>query len=101
MFELVPEILMWVNLIAVGPSSHGSRPSSGTIANYEGKGSEESLKRRRLSSAKQGLESSSPGDETLSTLPCLVTLGSGVKITAVAAGGRHTLALSGDSTLFF
>ncbi|XP_020598966.1 LOW QUALITY PROTEIN: ultraviolet-B receptor UVR8-like [Phalaenopsis equestris] len=78
----------------VSPTSHASRANSGTIANYEGKGSEESLKRRRLSSAKQGPESSSPSDETLSSLPCLVTLAVGVKITAVAAGGRHTLALS-------
>ncbi|KAK1409441.1 hypothetical protein QVD17_35967 [Tagetes erecta] len=55
----------------------------------------ENTKRRRLSSAKQAGESSSSGDDQpLSTLPCLVALHPGVKITTVAAGGRHTLALS-------
>ncbi|MQL86764.1 hypothetical protein Taro_019308 [Colocasia esculenta] len=57
------------------------------------KSGEESTKRRRLSSSKQGSECSS-GDENLSALPCLVTLGPGVRIMTVAAGGRHTLALS-------
>lgn len=56
---------------------------------------EESSKRRRVSS-KQAAESSSSGDETLSALPCLVTLNPGVRIANVAAGGRHTLALSGN-----
>ncbi|XP_039144638.1 ultraviolet-B receptor UVR8-like isoform X8 [Dioscorea cayenensis subsp. rotundata] len=55
---------------------------------------EESAKRRRLSSSRQGPESSTSGDETLSAPPCLVTLKTGVRITAVASGGRHTLALS-------
>ncbi|KAI8014835.1 Ultraviolet-B receptor UVR8 [Camellia lanceoleosa] len=36
--------------------------------------------------------------ETLSAPPCLVDLNPGVRITSVAAGGRHTLALSGKST---
>ncbi|KAK8950606.1 Ultraviolet-B receptor UVR8 [Platanthera guangdongensis] len=69
-------------------------PNSGTIANYEGKSSEESTKRRKLSSVKQGHESLSSGDDALATLPCIVALGAGVKITSVAAGGRHTLSLS-------
>lgn len=93
-------MLMWINSFTVSSTLHGSRSISGTIVNYDGKGSEDTAKRRRLSSAKQGPESSSPSDETLSALPCLVTLGVGVKITAVSAGGRHTLALSGDSTFF-
>ena len=59
-------------------------------------GGEESTKRRRMLSSKQAAESSS-GDETLSALPCLVTLNPGVRIATVAAGGRHTLALSGKS----
>lgn len=33
--------------------------------------------------------------EPSTAIPCLVTLGSGVQITEVAAGGRHVLALSG------
>ncbi|CAA7392714.1 unnamed protein product [Spirodela intermedia] len=57
------------------------------------KGGEESAKRRKLTSSKQGPESSS-SDENLSALPCLVSLGPGVRINTVAAGGRHTLALS-------
>ncbi|XXG86436.1 hypothetical protein AAC387_Pa11g1333 [Persea americana] len=76
----------------VSPRSQLSR-SSGAPSSHEIQGGEESTKRRRLSSAKQAPESSS-GDETLSALPCLVSLTPGVKIVTVAAGGRHTLALS-------
>ncbi|XP_038890558.1 ultraviolet-B receptor UVR8 isoform X3 [Benincasa hispida] len=57
-------------------------------------GGAESTKRRRVSSAKLAAESSSSSDDTLSALPCLVTLNPGVRITSVSAGGRHTLALS-------
>uniref|UniRef100_A0A1D1YZQ5 E3 ubiquitin-protein ligase HERC2 n=1 Tax=Anthurium amnicola TaxID=1678845 RepID=A0A1D1YZQ5_9ARAE len=71
----------------VSPRSQG--PKSG----------EESTKRRRTSSSKQSPECSS-GDENLSAVPCLVTLGPGVRIINVAAGGRHTLALSGKSACF-
>uniref|UniRef100_A0A2P2Q5Y0 Ultraviolet-B receptor UVR8 n=1 Tax=Rhizophora mucronata TaxID=61149 RepID=A0A2P2Q5Y0_RHIMU len=81
----------------VSPLSQGSRSigGSGTLSGIGGKGGgDESTKRRRISSAKQAAESSSSGDETLSALPCLVTLNPGVRIVTVAAGGRHTLALS-------
>ncbi|XP_076904761.1 ultraviolet-B receptor UVR8-like [Bidens hawaiensis] len=55
----------------------------------------ETTKRRRLTSTSQAGESSSSGDEDLSALPCLVAfMYPGVKISTVAAGGRHTLALS-------
>ncbi|KAH7672795.1 Regulator of chromosome condensation 1/beta-lactamase-inhibitor protein II [Dioscorea alata] len=74
--------------------SNVSRTSGGPVSSSETRGGEESAKRRKLSSAKQGQESSTSGDENLSAPPCLVTLNSGVRITAVAAGGRHTLALS-------
>ncbi|GLT93047.1 hypothetical protein SLE2022_108530 [Rubroshorea leprosula] len=78
----------------VSPRSQGSRPSGGTLPGIDSKGSgEESTKRRRITSAKQTAEGSSSGEETLSALPCLVTL-PGVRIVSVAAGGRHTLALS-------
>lgn len=81
----------------VSPRSQGSRSSSGTMSATEARGAgEEYSKRRRVSSAKQAGESSSSGDETLSALPCLVTLNPGVRIANVAAGGRHTLALSGN-----
>ncbi|KAK6933109.1 Regulator of chromosome condensation, RCC1 [Dillenia turbinata] len=79
----------------VSPRSQSSRSSGATASAFDGKGGgEESTKRRRISSTKQTAESSSSGDETLSALPCLVTLNPGVRITTVAAGGRHTLALS-------
>ncbi|KAG2730363.1 hypothetical protein I3760_01G288800 [Carya illinoinensis] len=79
----------------VSPPSQGSRSTGGTISGIDARGGgEENTKRRRVSSAKQAAESSSSGDETLSAFPCLVTLNPGVRIAAVAAGGRHTLALS-------
>ncbi|XP_004307465.1 PREDICTED: ultraviolet-B receptor UVR8 [Fragaria vesca subsp. vesca] len=79
----------------VSPRSQGSRSSSGTMSATEARGAgEEYSKRRRVSSAKQAGESSSSGDETLSALPYLVALNPGVRIANVAAGGRHTLALS-------
>ena len=85
----------------MSPRSQGSRSSGGAVSGTDAKGGgEESTKRRRISSAKQAAESSSSGDETLSALPCLVTLNPGVRIATVAAGGRHTLALSGDLTMF-
>ena len=89
----------WLSF-AVSPRSQGSRSSSGsgTFSGVDGRGSgDESTKRRRIASAKQAAESSSAGDETLSALPCLVTLNPGVRVATVAAGGRHTLALSGKS----
>ncbi|VVA12528.1 PREDICTED: ultraviolet-B receptor UVR8 [Prunus dulcis] len=79
----------------VSPRSQGSQSTGGAFSVSDPRGSgEESTKRRRLSSAKQAAESSSSGDEPLSALPCLVTLNPGVRIATVAAGGRHTLALS-------
>ncbi|KAJ8532975.1 hypothetical protein K7X08_015864 [Anisodus acutangulus] len=50
--------------------------------------------RRRIATAKHEHESPPPADESLSAPPCIVELDPGVKITSVAAGGRHTLALS-------
>lgn len=78
----------------VSPRTQGSRSTAGGVSGTDSKGGgEESTKRRRMLSSKQAAESSS-GDETLSALPCLVTLNPGVRIANVAAGGRHTLALS-------
>ncbi|KAJ4850298.1 hypothetical protein Tsubulata_025898 [Turnera subulata] len=81
----------------VSPRSQGSKSTggSGNLSAVDSRGSgDETTKRRRVSSAKQAAESSSSGDETLSALPCLVTMNPGVRIHTVAAGGRHTLALS-------
>ncbi|XP_027772775.1 ultraviolet-B receptor UVR8 isoform X3 [Solanum pennellii] len=72
----------------------GSRSKVGAAPGIETRGGEDGAKRRRVSSVKQPAESSSSGDEGLSALPCLVTLNPGVRIVSVAAGGRHTLALS-------
>ncbi|XVE96925.1 hypothetical protein REPUB_Repub02eG0266000 [Reevesia pubescens] len=58
------------------------------------KAGEETAKRRKISAAKEEHESLTCGDEFFTLSPCLVTLGPGVRITSVAAGGRHTLALS-------
>ncbi|KHN13116.1 Putative E3 ubiquitin-protein ligase HERC4 [Glycine soja] len=75
----------------VSPRSQGSRSTGGTASSNSG---EESTKRRRVSSAKQTAESSSSSDDSLTAFPCLVTLNPGIRIASVAAGGRHTLALS-------
>jgi hypothetical protein len=55
---------------------------------------EEIVKRRRVS-LKEENENSEYGDEYFTVTPAIVSLGPGVRITSVAAGGRHTLALSG------
>lgn len=80
----------------VSPRSQGSRSAGGLVSGTDSRaGGEESTKRRRVSLAKHAAaESSTSGDESLSALPCLVTLNPGVRIATVAAGGRHTLALS-------
>ncbi|CAO2817130.1 unnamed protein product [Amaranthus hypochondriacus] len=79
----------------VSPRGSKNASGSGSETATDGKvQGEESAKRRRVSSAKQTAESSTPVDENLSALPCLVTLSPGVRISTVAAGGRHTLALS-------
>ncbi|PWA87553.1 regulator of chromosome condensation 1/beta-lactamase-inhibitor protein II [Artemisia annua] len=54
---------------------------------------DETRNRKRVSLAKQAVESSSSGDEPISAFPCLVALNPGVRIPTVAAGGRHTVAL--------
>ncbi|XP_023910727.1 ultraviolet-B receptor UVR8 isoform X2 [Quercus suber] len=71
------------NLIG-GPASHVDNKKAG----------EEIGKRRKIAPAKQELDSSTPGDELFTVSACLVNLGPGVRISTVAAGGRHTLALS-------
>lgn len=82
------------NSASVSPRSQGSRVSGGTLSDSKG-GREDNTKRRRISTSKQEGESSTSGEEVLSAFPCLVTLNPGVRIVSVAAGGRHTLALSG------
>lgn len=74
----------------MGSRTEASKSIGGTASSGE-----ESTKRRKVSSAKQTAEISSSGDDILTAMPCLVTLNPGVRITSVAAGGRHTLILSG------
>ncbi|XP_031485128.1 ultraviolet-B receptor UVR8 isoform X2 [Nymphaea colorata] len=69
------------------------RQSSGSVSKHDNKVGEEGTKRRKLSTAKQTSESPTT-EEAMSALPCLVSLSPGVRIAMVAAGGRHTLALS-------
>ncbi|XVE61938.1 hypothetical protein DITRI_Ditri06bG0078600 [Diplodiscus trichospermus] len=79
----------------VSPKSRGLNANVGTVSQTENrKAGEEIAKRRRVSAAKEEHESLTSGDEFFALSPCLVTLGPGVRITSVAAGGRHTLALS-------
>uniref|UniRef100_A0A0E0HFH7 RCC1-like domain-containing protein n=1 Tax=Oryza nivara TaxID=4536 RepID=A0A0E0HFH7_ORYNI len=83
------------NSITVSPRSKVSRTSTKAASGpAQSRSSEDSTKRRRLSSSKHGAESESSSDENLSAPPCVVTFNTGVKIVEVAAGGRHTLVLS-------
>ncbi|KAL3826028.1 hypothetical protein ACJIZ3_022057 [Penstemon smallii] len=77
-------------------SLHSQGPKSTvepTSCPNDKKPGDESMKRRKIDTP-QELETSICPDENLSMPPCLVHLDPGVKITSVAAGGRHTLALS-------
>ncbi|KAL7248388.1 hypothetical protein ACSBR2_003164 [Camellia fascicularis] len=84
----------------VSPRFNGSKRTAAAVTQSDNnKPGEESVKQRRISSTKQEVESSTSTDETLSAPPCLVDLDPGVRITSVAAGGRHTLALSDAGAL--
>ncbi|KAK4749497.1 hypothetical protein SAY87_026946 [Trapa incisa] len=74
----------------ISPKSHCSNSTQTNDKKY----GEEISKRRKTTTAKQEIESTASGDETFTLPPCLVNLGPGVRISTVAAGGRHTLALS-------
>ncbi|MED6198051.1 hypothetical protein PIB30_062431 [Stylosanthes scabra] len=76
-------------------SPQSSNTSSGSDSHHDNKKvGEEAIKRRKISFARQESDSPASGDEFFTVSPSLITLGPGVKITSVAAGGRHTLALS-------
>ncbi|KAI5325691.1 hypothetical protein L3X38_034765 [Prunus dulcis] len=79
----------------VSPMPQGFNLTSGTVSHLDSKrAGEEVAKRRKVSSPKLESETSTGGDDFFTLSPCLVTLGPGIRITSVAAGGRHTLALS-------
>nr|GMC99643.1 ultraviolet-B receptor UVR8-like isoform X2 [Ipomoea batatas] len=81
--------------VAESPRSQGSKSAGVSVLHLDNKKTgEETPKRRKVSPFKQEIESPPPADESLSAPPCLVALDPGIKITSVAAGGRHTLALS-------
>ncbi|KAK4359277.1 hypothetical protein RND71_021506 [Anisodus tanguticus] len=82
------------SIAAECPQSQGSKSIGGSVAHQDNKKLEETAKRRKTATGKQELESPPPADESLSAPPSIVELDPGVKITSVAAGGRHTLALS-------
>ncbi|XVF80076.1 hypothetical protein PTKIN_Ptkin15bG0041500 [Pterospermum kingtungense] len=91
---------MEVEFLTVSPKSRGLNVSGGTFSQTENrKAGNELAKRRRISTEKEEHESLPSGDEFFTLSPCLVTLGPGVRITSVAAGGCHTLALSGVSDM--
>lgn len=78
------------------PRSPGSGLTAGAVSHDSKKAGEEVVKRRKMAPAKPEPESLISSDEFFTVSPSIVTLGSGVRITTVAAGGRHTLALSGN-----
>ncbi|XP_020881323.1 ultraviolet-B receptor UVR8 isoform X1 [Arabidopsis lyrata subsp. lyrata] len=79
----------------VSQPSQGSNAASGmTLQNETRKVGEDSVKRRRVSTAKDETEGHTSGGDFFATAPSLVSVGLGVRITSVATGGRHTLALS-------
>ncbi|KAH7276582.1 hypothetical protein KP509_39G012900 [Ceratopteris richardii] len=75
-------------------NSKGSKVSGGGA--FIDKAGEEGFKKRRLAMelSTSSDSSSMANDENVSAPPCLVTLHPGVQIVSVAAGGRHSLALS-------
>ncbi|KAL2336561.1 hypothetical protein Fmac_011007 [Flemingia macrophylla] len=81
--------------IAEQGSPQSSNTSSGSDSHLDNKKVvDEVVKRRKISFSRQDSDSQASGDEFFSVSPSIVTLGNGVKITSVAVGGRHTLALS-------
>ncbi|KAI4354553.1 hypothetical protein L6164_003405 [Bauhinia variegata] len=83
------------SLITEPGSPQGSNTSSGSDSYPDNKKvGEDIVNRRKISSAKQEPDSPASRDEFFTVSPSLVTLSHGVKITSVATGGRHTLALS-------
>ncbi|XP_021888390.1 ultraviolet-B receptor UVR8-like isoform X3 [Carica papaya] len=79
----------------VSPRSQGSNVNIEITSQPEDrKVGEEVVKRRRTSVVKEESGSPTSGDEYFAMSPCIANMGPGVRITAVAVGGRHTLALS-------
>ncbi|CAJ2637648.1 unnamed protein product [Trifolium pratense] len=103
--ECVPSGFFFTDLITVAGKQSSSvaeqgspqspNTSSGSDSHHDNKKvGEEAGKRRKISFAKQESDSQTSGDDFFIVSPSLVNFGQGVKITSVAVGGRHTLALS-------
>lgn len=83
----------------VSQKSQGSNLITGKVSNPGNKKAGEEIVKRRKTSSRDEPESSASGDEYFTASPTLVSLAPGVRITTVAAGGRHTLVLSGKATV--
>ncbi|KAJ6381368.1 hypothetical protein OIU77_030113 [Salix suchowensis] len=83
------------NVLLTEQASQCSKLAGGANPIFEDiRDGEEIVKRRRVSEVKEDSENAQSGDEYFTATPAVVSLGPGVKIISVAAGGRHTLALS-------
>ncbi|CAJ1800855.1 unnamed protein product [Sphenostylis stenocarpa] len=80
--------------IADQGSPQSSNTSSGSDSHPDKKVGDDVVKRRKISFTRQDSDGQASGDEFFTVSPYVVSLGNGVKITSVAVGGRHTLALS-------
>ncbi|XP_031275155.1 ultraviolet-B receptor UVR8-like isoform X3 [Pistacia vera] len=78
----------------VSPKSEGSNVNGGTQSQFDNKSAGEEVAKRRKTSSPREESESSTCDDFFTVSPSAVTLNPGVKITMVAAGGRHTLVLS-------
>ncbi|XP_030480783.1 ultraviolet-B receptor UVR8 isoform X3 [Cannabis sativa] len=74
--------------------SQGSSLTAGAGSHENKKAGEEVVKKRKITQAKQESENLMSSEEFFAVSPSIVTLGAGIRIITVAAGGRHTLALS-------
>lgn len=83
--------------VLLGKQSGRQNHRNLTCKTSESKGAEEVLKKRKVVSFEDrgSPESPTAAEENVFAPPCLVILDSGIRISTVAAGGRHTLALSG------
>ncbi|KAL5809261.1 hypothetical protein ACOSQ3_029952 [Xanthoceras sorbifolium] len=78
----------------VSPRAQPSNTIGGAVSLPDNKKTGEEVAKRRKTSAKEEPEDLTTGDDFFTLSPSLVTMGPGVRIMTVAAGGRHTLALS-------
>lgn len=80
-------------------SKQTGRPSHRNLIckTSDNKGAEEVLKKRKVVSFEDGGSPENPtaSEDNVFAPPCVVNLDPGIRIRSVAAGGRHTLALSG------